>query len=46
MGVKVLPCTWALLWPLLVTALVVAAVIRSNWCMPPGWSHWPNPVRY
>jgi hydrogenase-4 component B len=40
-----LDAAWALLWPLLVAALVVAVAIRSHWRMPTAWTRLPNPAR-
>jgi hydrogenase-4 component B len=41
-----LNATWALLWPVLLAALVVAVVIHIHWRLPATWTHLPNPVRY
>lgn len=37
---------WALLWPLLVAAVLIAAVMRSGWKIPPAFTPLPNPARY
>lgn len=40
-----LDALWALLWPLLLAAVLVAVVIRSGWHMPAAWTTCPNPAR-
>jgi hydrogenase-4 component B len=41
-----LSAIWAMLWPLLAAALLVALVIRRGWRLPGAWTALPNPARY
>ncbi|MDP2264215.1 MAG: proton-conducting transporter membrane subunit [Hydrogenophaga sp.] len=41
-----LDAIWAMLWPLMATALVVAIVIRRGWRIPAAWTTLHNPARY
>jgi hydrogenase-4 component B len=40
-----LATTWALLWPLLVAAMLVVLVMRRQWRIPRAWTRLPNPAR-